>query len=183
MILKQLRKAETLYIFQNILISEISQEMEIPEEEFMELQNEWEHRRQAYRTAEYFFCREEKTIKEITALTPLTEEELTKHLPVLEQKRKAYLQSVPSTFLQVHDLLEERINDLTLLVSLERIQKLHDSLKPTASVFDHYELILNIITQHFIPTKHLEQSVENQFITLLEEFRGFLKMQILSGNR
>jgi hypothetical protein len=152
-----------------------------------EFQDRWEHRRQAYRTAEYFFCREGKTVEEITQLTPLTTEELTKHLPVLEQMRRAYLQAVPSALLRIHALLEERIADITyrptLLIPIERIQKLHDSLKPTASVFDHYELILNILTHNFIPTKHFDQVLEDQLVAVLEEFRGFLKMQLLSGNR
>lgn len=184
---EQIREAEKAYIFHDTTLPEISQEMEIPQEELAEYKDVWEHRRQAYRTAEYFFCREGKTLKEITKLSPLSLEELTAHLPVLEERRAAYLASVPSPFLQIHALLEERVDELTRhptpLIPLEKIQKLYDTLKPTASVFDHYELILNILTQHFLPTKHFDQILEDRLIAVLEEFRGFLKMQLLSGNR
>lgn len=187
MITNQLQQAEKRYIFHDKTLPEISQEIDIPQHDMAEYEDAWEHRRQAYRVAEYFFCREGKPIEEIASLVPLTSEELTSHLSVLKDKRKAYLAIVPSAFLQIRTLLEERIGELTsrptLLIPIEHIQKLHESLKLTATVFDHYELILNIIIHHFMPTKHLEQSIEDQFIALLEEFRGFLKMQLLSGNR
>lgn len=187
MTVEQLRKAETAYIFHDKTFSEISQEMDIPQEEFADYHETWEHRRQAYRTAEYLFCREGKTVSELSGLTPLSEEELTDWLPEMEKKRAAYLATVPSAFLQLRAIIEERIEGLSgqpnLLVPTSEFQKLLDSLKPTATIFDHYELILNILTHHFLPTKHFDQMLEDQLIASLEEFRGFLKLQILSGNR
>lgn len=183
----QKRKAETSYIFHNTLLSEISQQMSIPLEEFAEFEHEWEFRRQAYRTAEYFFCRDGKKIKEIVALVPLSLKELTAHLPILEQKRAAYVAATPSAFLRARGLLEQRISNLTNcpspLVPLTTIQKFYDALKPTASITDHYELSLNIFLHNFLPTKQLDQQTGDVIIALLEDFRGFLKLQLLSGNR
>lgn len=161
--------------------------MEIPQEEFAQFIDTWEHRRQAYRTAEYFYCRERKTLEEIKSLTPLSQEELESYEPAMRQKREAYLSTVPSPFLKVKNILDERVAELVARnpqnIPLEKIQKLYDSLKPTATIFDQYELILNILTQHFLPIKHIDQMLEDQLIATLEEFRGFLKLQILSGNR
>lgn len=183
----QLRTAETAYIFHDMTLPEISQEMDIPQEEFAEYHDAWEHQRQAYRTAEYFYCREGKTLDEIEQITPLSKEELQKWEPAMQKKRTAYLATVPSAFLQVHYLMEERVMELaerpTLLIPIEKIQKLYDTLKPNATIFDHYELILNIMTHHFLPTKHVDQMLEDQLIATLEEFRGFLKLQLMSGNR
>lgn len=184
---EQLRRAEYDYIFHDKLLPEISQEIEISQEEIAQYQEAWEFRRQAFRVAEFFYCQEGRTLQEIIKLTPLTLSDLTAHEPVMQQKRKAYLAATPSAFLQVHHTLEERVEAITSrptpLIPIETIGKFYDTLKPHATIIDHYELILNLIVLNFLPTKHFGQTTQDQLITLLEEFRGFLKLQLLGGNR
>lgn len=184
---KQLRQAEHDYIFNDKTITEISQEIEIPQEELTQYQDTWEFRRQSFRTAEYFYCQEGRSLEEIVKLTPLTLSELASHEPAMRQRREAYLAAVPSAFLQMRHTLEERAKAIasrpTPLMTVEAIQQIYNALKPHATVIDHYELILNIIVLNFLPMKHFNQPAQNQLIALLEEFRGFLKLQLLSGNR
>lgn len=187
MTIQQLRTAEHAYIFHNTLLAEISQTINISQDELTPYHDEWEHRRQAYRTAEYLFCRHEYTLEELTEIVPLTLEELKDYADVLEHKRAAYLSAAPTPFLQVNALLHERVNELTRhpvpLISTGCIQKLYNDLKPSANLLDHYELLLSLFLSHFLPARQLDRAEEEAILTVLKEFRGFLKMQLLSGNR